>query len=573
VRGPSRRGAVPSGPAPAGSARAGSARPGPPPAGAAPAGSAPLQLTHRQILVVLSGLLLGMFLAALDQTIVSTAMRTIADRLEGQTAQAWVTTAYLITSTITTPLYGKLSDIYGRRPFYLFAISVFLVGSVLCGTASSIYELAAYRAVQGVGAGGLMSLAFAIVGDLVPPRERGRYQAYFMAVFATSSVLGPVLGGAFAGAGTLLGVDGWRWIFLVNVPIGLLALLVVGRNLRLPHVRSDHRIDYVGAALLSSAVVPVLLVAEKGRDWGWGSPLTVGLGVLAAASLVAFVPWERRMGEEALLPLRMFASSVFSRTSVVALLVGAAMFGSLVLVPLYLQIVRGASPTRAGLEMVPLMAGIIVTSGLTGRIMSRTGRYKWLPVVGTAVMFVGMLLFARVGVDTPLWEVMLPMVLVGAGLGFSMQTLVISVQNALPPRDMGVATSSVTFARSMGGTLGAAAALSVLFGRLAGNIQDRARAAGLPDEVVARFSSASALDDTSIIATLPDAVQRVVLQGFADSMTTVFVAVAVLLVPAFLLAITIPEVPLRAQGGLAAAHADADAETRAETTKSETAVL
>jgi EmrB/QacA subfamily drug resistance transporter len=536
----------------------------------APAGSA---LTHRQILGVLSGLLLGMFLAALDQTIVSTAMRTIADELEGQTAQAWVITAYLITSTISTPLYGKLSDQYGRKRFYLFAITVFIVGSALCGTATSIYQLAAYRAVQGVGAGGLMSLAFTIVGDLVPPRERGRYQAYFMGVFATSSVLGPVLGGALAGQDAILGVDGWRWIFYVNVPIGLAALVVVTRNLHLPQRRSAHRIDYVGAALLASGVVPLLLVAEQAREWGWGSPLTVGLLVLSVVSLLSFVPWERRMGEEAILPLRVFSSSVFSITSVIAMLVGAAMFGGLVVLPLYLQIVRGETPTGAGLKLIPLMAGIIVASGFSGQYMSRTGRYKRLPVVGTALMFVALVLMSTLGVDTPLWQAMVYMVVMGAGLGLSMQTLVISVQNALPPRDMGVATGSVTFFRSMGGTFGAALSLAVLFGSLAGNIRERALSAGLPAEVIERFSSASALDDTSVIAGLPAAVRQVVLEGFAASMSTVFLVVALLLVPAFVLTLFVRELPLRVQGGIAAADADADESSRLETTKSETAVL
>ena len=522
-------------------------------------------LTHRQILVVLSGLLLGMFLAALDQTIVSTAMRTIADELQGQTAQAWVTTAYLITSTISTPLYGKLSDTYGRKPFYLFAIGIFVVGSVLCGTATDIYQLAAYRAVQGIGAGGLMSLAFAIVGDLVPPRERGRYQGWFMSVFGISSVLGPVVGGALAGQEALLGVDGWRWIFYLNVPIGLAALFVVTRNLHLPTRRSSHRIDYVGAGLLTSAVVPLLLVAEKGREWGWGSGLTLGLVALTLGSLVVFVPWERRMGEAAILPLRIFASSVFNYSSAVALLVGASMFGALVVLPLYLQIVRGNSPTRAGLLLTPLMVGIIVTSAISGKVMSRTGRYKKLPVIGTVVMFVSVLLFSTLGVDTPVWRASTSMALMGAGLGLSMQTLVISVQNALPAKDMGVATSSVTFFRSMGATFGAATALAVLFSTLAGNIQARAVAAGLPQSVVDRFGSATALDDTSVIATLPDAVRRAVLEGFADSMRTVFLTVAVLLVPAFLLSLRIEELPLRSAGGLqAAGEAGREAEAKAE---------
>lgn len=519
--------------------------------------NAPTQLTHRQVLTVLSGLLLGMFLAALDQTIVSTAMRTIADDLEGQTAQAWVTTAYLIASTITTPLYGKLSDIYGRKPFYLFAISIFIVGSVLCGTAQDIYQLAAYRAVQGIGAGGLMSLAFAIVGDLVSPRERGRYQAYFMSVFATSSVLGPVLGGALAGQGQLLGIDGWRWIFYVNVPIGFAALLVVSRNLTLPRRRSDHRIDYVGAGLLTSAVVPLLLVAEKGRDWGWGSALTLSLLALSIGSLLAFVPWEERMGDEAILPMRMFRSSVFSVTNVVALLVGAGMFGGLVVVPLYLQIVKGSSPTEAGLQLVPLMAGIILTSGISGRVMARTGRYKRLPIAGTALMILAMALFSTLDVDTPIWRAMLYMVVMGAGLGLSMQTLVLSVQNAMPARDMGVATSSVTFFRSMGGTFGAAVALAILFGSVAGNIADRARSTGVPAPSFRGFN----LDDTSTLSVLPQAARDAVLGGFVDSMSTAFAVMGMLLVPAFVLTLFIKEIPLRATGGLAAEHEDALART------------
>ncbi len=540
---------------------------------AAPAPAPAQELTHRQILVVLSGLLLGMFLAALDQTIVSTAMRTIADQLNGQTQQAWVTTAYLITSTISTPLYGKLSDSYGRKPFYLFAIVTFVIGSALCGTADSIYSLAAYRAVQGVGAGGLMSLAFAIVGDLVSPRERGRYQAYFMGVFGSSSVLGPVLGGALAGQEQLLGIDGWRWIFYVNVPIGLVALVVVVRVLQLPRRSTEHRIDFLGAALLTAATVPLLLLAEKGREWGWGSGLSLGLAALAVLSLALFVPWERRMGEAAILPLRMFSNSVFTVSSAVALLVGVAMFGGMVGLPLYLQIVQGQSPTAAGLLLTPLMLGIIITSGITGKMMMRTGRYKVFPVLGTAVLFVAMLLFATLTVDTPLWLAAVYLTVMGAGLGLCMQTLVISVQNALPPRDMGVATSSVTFFRSMGGTFGAALALSVLFSTVIGNIRERALQAGLPSEVLDRFSGESSLDDTSVIDALPAEVRRVVLEGFADSMRTTFLTVAVLLVPAFLLSLRIKEIPLRTSGGIAAAHEDAGTRERLDAARTESAVV
>ncbi|MEP6461888.1 MAG: MDR family MFS transporter [Frankiaceae bacterium] len=536
-------------------------------------GKTPGGLTHRQILVVLSGLLLGMFLAALDQTIVSTAMKTIADKLNGQTAQAWATTAYLVTSTVSTPLYGKLSDIYGRKPFFLFAIGIFIVGSMLCGISGSVYELAGFRALQGIGAGGLMSLAFAIVGDLVPPRERGRYQAYFMSVFATSSVLGPVLGGFFAGQNTILGIDGWRWIFYINVPIGALALFVVYRNLNLPVRRSQQRIDFLGALLLIVSVVPLLIVAEKGREWGWGSGRSLGLIALSVVASGLFLPWQARMREEAILPLRMFGNRVFTVSSAVSFLVGAAMFGGLTSLPLYLQIVRGESPTRAGLQLVPLMVGIILTSGVSGRIMMLTGRYKVFPIVGTAIMTVSMLLFSTLRVDTPLWETMIYMGLMGGGLGLCMQTLVISVQNALPPQDMGVATSSVTFFRSMGGTFGVAVALSILFGSLGSNIKTRALAAHLPQSITNRFGEATSLNDTSVIKTLPPVVRRVILDGFADSMHTVFLTVAALLVPAFVLTFFIREVPLRAQGGIAAAQAAAGTEATGDTVKAETAVL
>ncbi len=531
--------------------------------------SAPGGLTHKQILSILSGLLLGMFLASLDQTIVSTATRTIADRLDGQTAQAWVTTAYLVTSTVSTPLYGKLSDLYGRKPFYLFAIGVFLLGSVLCGQAHSIYELAAWRALQGLGAGGLLSLAFAIIGDLVAPRERAKYQAYFTSVFATSSVLGPVLGGALAGQATILGVDGWRWIFYLNLPIGAAAFYVVTKNLHLPTKRSDRRIDFLGAALLSSTVVPLLLVAEKGRDWGWGSALTLAMLAVAALSLTAFVPLERYMGEDAVLPLRIFRDRVFSVTVVVAFLVGMVMFGGLVMMPLYLQIVKGQSPTAAGLEMTAFMAGLMGASMTTGRVMQRTGRYKSFPIVGTFVVMVGMLLLSQLTVDTPIPQVMAFTVVVGVGLGLTMQMLVIAVQNALPPQDMGLSTSSVTFFRSMGGTLGAAIGLALLFTTVRGNIIDRATAAGFPSSALQTIRTVS-LDNTENFARLPDAAQRVVLQGFSDSMSTVFLTMAVIAFVSFLGTWFIKEVPLRGEGGI---DAHRSAEREGDLAMAETAVV
>lgn len=536
---------------------------------AAVPGASSSALSHRQILVLMSGLLLGMFLAALDQTIVSTAMTTIADKLDGQTAQAWVTTSYLVTSTVSTPLYGKLSDLYGRKPFYLFAIVTFLIGSVLCGQANSIYELAAYRAIQGLGAGGLLSLAFAIVGDLIAPRERARYQAYFTTVFASSSVLGPVAGGFFAGQGTLLGIDSWRWIFYLNVPIGIAAFIVVWRNLHLPSSRKKRRIDYLGAALMIAAVVPVLLIAEKGRDWGWTSGLTLVLAAVSVLAFIGFIPRERAMGEDAILPLRIFSDRVFSVTSCVGFLVGMAMLGGLVLLPLYLQIVKQQSPTAAGLMMTPFMLGLMVASMVSGRVLRRTGRYKLFPVVGTVVMFVGMLLFSTLDVDTPLSRVMAFMVVFGVGLGLTMQTLVIAVQNALPPQDMGLSTSSITFFRSMGGTFGAAVSLAVLFGSLRSNIIERAEAAGFAPAAIQAIRTVS-LDNTGNFDKLSAPAKRVILEGFSDSMHTVFLTVAFVIVPAFIGALFIKERPLREHGGLAEQRNVTD---EAERRMAETTVL
>lgn len=364
--------------------------------------TSPGGLSHRQILTILSGLMLGMFLAALDQTIVSTSIRTIADDLHGLSQQAWATTAYLITSTIATPLYGKLSDLHGRKPYFLTAITVFIIGSVLCTFSTSMTELASFRALQGIGAGGLMSLALAIIGDIVPPRERARYQGYMLATFATSSVAGPLIGGFLAGQHSILGVTGWRWVFLVNVPIGIIALFVVAKVLNIPHVRRDRRIDWWGAVTIAVGVVPLLLVAEQGRDWGWGSRnslICYGVGVVG---IIAWILVERRMGDDALIPMRLFRNSIFSKTSLLSVLIGAGMFGGMLMIPQYLQIVKGASPTRSGLEMLPLMLGMIIASIVAGQLTAKTGRYKIFPTVGTVLMVVALLLFHfKIQWDTP----------------------------------------------------------------------------------------------------------------------------------------------------------------------------
>ncbi|HEV7649333.1 MAG TPA: MDR family MFS transporter [Actinophytocola sp.] len=514
-------------------------------------------LSHREIMTVLAGLMLGMLLAALDMTIMASATKTIADQLHGQTIQAWVTTAYLITATISTPLYGKLSDIFGRKPMYLTAITLFLSGSILSGISSSMYELAAFRALQGLGAGGLMSLALAIIADMVSPRERSRYQGYFMGVWGVSSVAGPVVGGFFAGAGTVLGIDGWRWVFLVNVPIGIIALIVVAKFLNVPHKRVDHRVDYWGAAALTVALVPLLIVAEQGREWGWDSGRAILMYVVGVIGIASFIAVERAMGDEALLPLRLFRRPVFSLTNVINFVMGLGMFGMMMSLPLYLQIVKGATPTESGLLTLPMTAGILVASMGSGILISRTGRYKRFPVMGLAIVSGAMFLFAQIGVDTPLWQTMTIMGIAGVGLGLCMQTLILAIQNDVSAKDMGVATSSATFFRSIGGTVGTAVFLSILFTVTIDN---------LPIAAGSRGGGSIDLNDTSFLAKLTPAQARPILDAFSTGVDTVFMVGGIVVLVAFVLIWFLKEVPLSDKSGIQRAADDEAAEAEAPAT-------
>ncbi|MEO6087683.1 MAG: MDR family MFS transporter [Umezawaea sp.] len=531
---------------------------------AQPAGES--MLSHRQILTILSGLLLGMFLAALDQTIVSSAMKTIADELQGQTLQAWATTAYLITATITTPLYGKLSDIYGRKPMYLTAIGLFLAGSLLSGIATSMYELAAFRAVQGLGAGGLMSLGMAILADITSPRERSRYSAYFMAVFGVSSVAGPVVGGMFAGLDSFVGIAGWRWVFLVNVPVALIALVVVAKVLNIPHKRVDHRVDFWGAGLLSVGLVPLLIVAEQGREWGWASGTSIAMYALGVLGLVGFVFNEKRMGDEALLPLRLFRSKTFSLGNTINFVMGIGMFGGMVSLPLYLQIVKGASATAAGLMLLPLTFGILTAAGTSGQITAKTGRYKLFPIIGFALMAGSLFAFSTIGTDTPTAFTLTVMFFMGAGLGLCMQTLLLAIQNDAEPRDMGVATSSATFFRQIGGTVGTAVFLSILFSSVGDKIGNALRSAfGNPDFQAALAKPENAqfakslqggggsgvdLNNTEFLKTLDPVLARPFLDGFSGAIDTVFLVGGSVVLIGFVLVWFLKEVPLSTRSGL-----------------------
>jgi EmrB/QacA subfamily drug resistance transporter len=533
------------------------------------------ELSHRQILTILSGLMLAMFMASLDQTIVSTAIKTIGNDLNGLSAQAWVTTAFLITSTISTPLFGKLSDLFGRKRLFMMAIGIFVIGSALCGLATSMYELAAFRAFQGIGAGGMMPLALAIIGDIIPPRERAKYQGYMMAVFASSSVLGPVLGGLLSGASSVADIAGWRWIFWINVPISFVALFVIAKVLRVDNPRKQRRIDWLGAFLLTAGLVPLLIVAEEGQGWGWGGTAALGCYFGGAVALALFVWVQSRMGDDALIPLRLFRSGTFSVASLQLTFIGMTMFGGMSVIPLYLQIVKNASPTKSGLLLLPMVAGLMASSLGCGLITARTGRYKIFPVVGSVLMLAGMALMVTLGADTPLWQTDIYMALFGIGLGMNMQSLVLAMQNAVPATDMGVASSASSFFRSIGGALGTSIFLSILFSAAGSKISGAytaaktspsfiAAAAAHPSQLASlQHNLAGGLNDTSFLSTLAGPLSHPFFVGFSDAGDLVFAVCAAVLVVCIVLAACLKEVPLRLVSGNQARQAEATAEPSA----------
>ncbi|HLT95152.1 MAG TPA: MDR family MFS transporter [Acidimicrobiia bacterium] len=499
-----------------------------------PAGAAPAQgMSRREILLVFVALMLGMFLASLDQTIIATALPTIVGELGGLEHLSWVVTAYLLTSTASSPLYGKLSDLYGRKIMFQIAIVVFLLGSILSGLSTSMFQLIAFRAVQGAGAGGLIVMALTIIGDILSPRERGQYQGYMGSVFAVSSVGGPLIGGFF--------VDNldWRWVFYINLPIGILALIATARFLHLPVNRERKKVDYLGAVLLVSGVSAALLVTVwGGAEYAWDSPLIIGLSVAAALLLTLFVLQERRAAEP-ILPLRLFRERVFTITSIAGFIIGVTMFGGIIFLPLFLQVVIGVSATDSGLLLVPLMAGMLTTSIVSGRRISRHGRYKRYPIAGMVVATIGLLLLSSMNPDTPLVVASAYMLTLGAGLGLVMQVLVIAVQNAVPLSDLGSATSASTFFRSLGGSFGTALFGAILSARLGSEIARR-----LPD-----VGNAVPIDQLTgspeVLAQLPTTIRIPVIESFSIAITDVFTAAIPFAIVAFFLVLALPELPLR----------------------------
>ncbi|MBA8978607.1 EmrB/QacA subfamily drug resistance transporter [Streptomyces aureorectus] len=515
--------------------RSSDARPAPR-AGPPPGDTGGREQVPGNVMVSIGALLLGLLLAALDQTIVATALPTIVSELGGLEHLSWVVTAYLLASTAATPLWGKLGDQYGRKRLFQTAVVIFLVGSALCGAAQDMAQLIAFRALQGLGGGGLIVLSMAIVGDLVPPRERGRYQGLFGAVFGATSVLGPLLGGLFTEHLS------WRWVFYVNLPVGVVALAVIAAVLHIPRRRTKHVIDYLGTFLIASVATCLVLVASLGgTTWAWGSARTIGLALLGAVLIVAFVAVERRAAEP-VLPLKLFRVRTFTLSAVISFIIGFAMFGAMTYLPTFLQVVQGVTPTMSGVHMLPMVAGMLLSSTGSGQIVSRTGRWKVFPIAGTAVTSLGLLLLHQLAPDSSTAAMSAYFFVFGLGLGLVMQVLVLIVQNAVSYEDLGVATSGATFFRSIGASFGVAVFGTIFAGRLGDKLTAALGGAALPPGISADSLGA----DPRGIAALPPALRASAIDAYATAITDVFLYAVPVALVGFALAWFLKEDRLRA---------------------------
>lgn len=500
-----------------------------------------IEQPKQPVKLIFAALMMAMGLAVLDQTIVSTALPTIVGDLGGLEHLSWVVTAYLLSSTAVTPIYGKLGDMFGRKIVLQAAIVIFVIGSALCGLAQNMTELIAFRAIQGLGGGGLMVVTIAAIADVVPPRERGKYQGMFGAVFGVATIVGPLLGGFF--------VDNlsWHWIFYINVPLALIALSVIAVAFTAPTERVRRQIDYLGAALLAIALTAIVLFTSLGGNTlEWSSPEIIAMIAISIVGLFAFL-WVESRAAEPILPLSLFRNAVFTNTSAIGFIVGLALFGAVTFLPIYLQVVQGVSPTSSGLQLVPMMGGMLVASIFSGQMISRYGRYRIFPILGTALLGLAMFFLSRLGVDTPRWLVTGEMILLGLGLGLVMQVLILAAQNAVEPKDVGVATAGSTLFRQVGGSIG----LSVFGAMFAGQLTSKMVGALPPG-----MESASAVTPDAVAA-MPPEVQGPFLEVFVDALGVVFFAAAGFVVIAFVLSWFLREMPLRSREDVAtppAAH-------------------
>jgi EmrB/QacA subfamily drug resistance transporter len=491
--------------------------------------------SRQEIKTIIFALMLTLLLAALDQTIVSTALPRIASDLHGLNKLSWVATAYLLTSAIVTPIYGKISDLFGRKKIFMIAIVIFLIGSALCGLAQNMDELVLFRAIQGLGGGGLISLVLSIIGDVVSPRERGRYQGYFGAVFGLSSVGGPLLGGLFTQHLS------WRWIFYINVPLGIIAMAVISARLHLPVRKSDHKVDVLGASLLSLSAVGLLLATTLGgTSYAWGSSFIISLFAAFVIFGISFVVWETK-ATEPLIPMKLFKSSIFAVSSILSLLSGLVMLGVIIFLPEYQQVVRGDSPTKSGLLLLPLVFGLFGGSILSGQLITKFGKYRKFPIMGTLILTVGLFLFSHIAVMTSQWTLSAWMFVVGLGIGLFMQVMTLAVQNSVERRYLGTATSTVTFFRSLGSSLGTAIFGAILTNRLAHNL-----ATAIPHTGSKVSGLVSGIQsNANELQKLPPAILAKVLAAFTSSFRDIFLYAIPFAAVAFIVALMLKEAPLR----------------------------